>query len=132
MDDSLEDLIVKGMIEKDTCATVVKCLNEKRYTDAINAVWPKLLKDKGNPYLTILLGIAYCHAEKNEDAELYLTRALEAIPNNFLARYTLARVFVQKKDYVSALEQLNELLSRGYEDDRVYSGIAALTDHFDR
>lgn len=112
-------------------AQVSKYIQEQKYTQALNFVWPLALKDKENTELYTLLGIIYCHANENTHAKAQLINVLKKKPEEFLPRYYLARVFVQEEKYENALMELEELLSQGHEDERVYQGIAALRKKLD-
>lgn len=111
---------------KLVASQVAKYIKEHQYIKALNFVWPLALKNKENIDLNLLLGIIYCHAEKNEQAKAQLNKVLSIRPDQFLPRYYLVRVFIQENNYDCALSELEVLLNYGYEDERVYQGIAAL------
>jgi predicted Zn-dependent protease len=130
VDDLLEQLaeqLIEGMVGEQ----VVKYLKEKQPTLAINFIWPQVLKDRNNPKLNTLLGVAYWHEGKISDAKLHLQQALKVNPDELMPRYYLALSLAEERKYEDALKELQECLNRGHEDPAVYRGIASLSKKLD-
>ena len=84
--DKFEELIAGSMLEKQ----IAGLIKADKALDAINELWPQVLKDPESLVLNKLLGVAYLFNGDVENAKLYLSKAIEINPKDSVSNYFMS------------------------------------------
>lgn len=76
-----------------------------------------------------LLGFCYNEEKNKLESTRYYLKALEINPNNFYARYNLANIYLEKKDYKNAYNNLLVLADLDPENNTIKNNLEKLKKH---
>ncbi len=84
--------------------------NEGRLEESVREFEKALAEDPTNVIVLVGLGMVQRELLRLDEAEALLKKAIASAPSHVLARYTLASIYEQKRQYVAAQTQWQELL----------------------
>lgn len=76
-----------------------------------------------------LLGFCYNEGKNKLEATKYYLKALESNPNNFYARYNLTNIYLEKKDYKNAYNNLLVLSELEPENNTIKNNLEKIKKH---